>query len=118
MLDKLVKHWLALALLVASFGTFASPWLFGFSGEIGPAVSASVIGALLALLGLAAAAELKQWAAGGAMAVGAWSLVSPILLGFHDQPAFWSHVAAGVVAMLIGVATAELSGGRPPHSMA
>ena len=52
------------------------------------------------------------------MAAGAWSLVVPILFGFHDDgPAFWTHVTAGVLSMLIGIGGLEIASRGGPQAM-
>ena len=118
MFDKSNTNWLAAVLLAAGLGFLASPWLLGFSGATAPTISVSVVAVLLAFLGLAAAGDRIDLTAAGAMAVGAWSLVAPIILGVQHQAAFWTHIAAGLMAFLAAIAGSEMFDRRPPRSSA
>ena len=118
MFDTISKNGLAAVLLAAGLGFLASPWLLGFSGATTPTISVSVVAVLLALLGLAAAGDRIDLTAVGGMAVGAWALVAPIILGVQNQAAFWTHVAAGLMAFLAAIAGSEMFDRRPPHSTA
>ena len=118
MFDRSNTNWLAAVLLAAGLGCLASPWLLGFSGAAAPTISVSVVGVLLALLGLAAAGDRIDLTAVGAMAVGAWSLVAPIILGVQHQAAFWTHIAAGLMAFLAAIAGSEMFDRHPPRSSA
>jgi hypothetical protein len=105
----LKKSGFAGALLMTAFGLAGAPWLFGFQADTAATASASVIAVLLALLFVAAAVDDFDWASAGALATGAWSMVAPVVFGFHHhQAALWTHVAAGLLAMLIGIGAAEL----------
>lgn len=116
--DKSSLNWLAAVLLAAGLGFLASPWLLGFSGETASTISVSVVAVLLAFLGLTAAGDRIDLTATGAMAVGAWSLVAPIILGVQHQAAFWAHIAAGLMAFLAAIAGSEMFDRLPPRSSA
>ena len=116
MFDKADRNWMAGLMLAAGLAFLASPWLLGFSGATAPTTSVSVVAVLLAVLGLMAAGDRTQWAAAGAMAVGAWSLVAPIVLALQDVAAFWTHMTAGIVAFLAAIAASEAADRRPPHN--
>ena len=118
MFDKSNMNMLAAVLLAAGLGLLASPWLLGFSGGAAATISVSVVAVLLALLGLTAAADRIDFTAVGAMAVGAWSLVAPIILGIQEQAAFWTHIAAGLMAFLAAIAGSEMFNRQPPRSNA
>lgn len=114
MLNKLNKNWLAAGLFATSFGIFAAGWLVRVPDHIGAMLSTGAIAACIAVLGFVAIGGRLHSVAGGAMAVGAWSLVAPVVLGFTSDPAFWIHMLAGLLAMSIGIISSELSGRRPP----
>jgi len=90
---------------VFGFALLAAPWLFGFSGETGATWTAVVLGALIALVALAAAIELREWEGWANVAFGVAAVVAPWLLGFSGVAnAMWSHVGVGLaVAILAAV---------------
>ena len=118
MFDKSNTNWLAAVLLAAGLGFLASPWLLGFSDATVPTISVSVVAVLLAGLGLTSAVDRVDLTAIGAMAVGAWSLVAPIILSVQHQAAFWTHLAAGLTAFLAAIAGSEMFDRLPPRSSA
>jgi hypothetical protein len=116
MFNKSDGNWLAPVLIVAGLVFLASPWLLGFGEATAPTTSVSAVAVLMTILGLAAAAGRAEWASAGAMAVGAWSLVAPIILGMQDGAALWAHVVAGLCAFLAAIAASEVSSRRLPTS--
>jgi hypothetical protein len=115
MLSKREKGGFAGALLLVGLGLFAAPWPGGFGTTA--AASAGVLGLAFLMLFLAAAVELIDWAARGAIGVGAWSMVAPIVLGFHaDEAALWTHLVAGALGVVAGVGGHDLlNRNRPEH---
>ncbi len=111
------KKWLAAGLFATSFGIFAASSFLGNPDQNGAMLSTGAIAAFLAVLGLAAIGGRLHSVAGGAMAIGAWSLVAPVVLGFTSDPALWIHMFAGLLAMSIGILSSELSGRRPPPAL-
>jgi uncharacterized membrane protein HdeD (DUF308 family) len=111
MTHALNEKWLAGLLFAAGIGLFLAPWLAGFSNDPEPFVSTIVLSLLLFVLGTAAAADLPRVASGGAMTAAAWSLLVPVLLDLDGHAAFWIHILAGVVVMLIGIAGSVVRGG-------
>jgi hypothetical protein len=107
----------AFAISLLAFGIIfaASPYVIGFSEEPRAAASALAIGGLMALIAGAAGLLLKHSADEAALTLGAWSLVAPFVIGFADRPeALWGHLAAGVAAMLLGIAAADWRARHPP----
>lgn len=107
---------MALGLLRLASMTLASPWLLGFSWNERAAISACAIalllmaGAVAGLLGRPAIAET------GALTIGAWSMVAPLLLGFAEEgAAFMAHIAAGASAMLLAAMSADWRSEGPPE---
>ncbi len=94
----------------------ASPWLLGFNANEWAAISACGIGALMMIAGIAGLLESGRFAPAGALTLGAWSMVAPILLGFAQAgSAFIAHVAAGAAAMLLAALTADWRSQDPPE---
>lgn len=110
------KDLLALGLLGLALLTLASPWLLGFSGNELAAVSACAIAALLMAGAVAGLAERSTLAETGALTIGAWSMVAPLLLGFaQDGAAFMAHVASGAAAMLLAATSVDWRSEGPPE---
>ncbi len=94
----------------------ASPWLLGFSGNEWAAISACGIAALMMIAGIAGLMESGSFASAGALTLGAWSMVAPILLGFAQAgSAFLAHMAVGAAAMLLAAITADWRSQDPPE---
>jgi hypothetical protein len=107
------KNVAALTLMSAGFALAVSPWLLDFFASEAPTFSAKVIGAGLALVGLAAYVELRDWALRGVFVAALCSFLAPVLLGFHGMAgAAWMHGVAGAIAIL--TALALLRGARSP----
>ena len=116
--NKLNKNWLAAGLFATALSILVASWLTGLADQSGPMLSTGVVATLVALLGILSIAGRPDWVAAGAMAVGAWSLVVPVVLGFTSDPAFWTHFFAGLLVMAIGIGSSDLSDRQPPHSLA
>lgn len=114
--NKLNKNWLAAGLFAAGLSILMASWLAGLADQSGPMLSTGTVAALVAFLGFLAFAGRLDWVAAGEMAVGAWSLVAPVVLGFTSDPAFWIHFFAGLLVMAVGIVGSDLSDRRPPHS--
>ena len=110
------KDVLALELFGLSLLMLGSPWLLGFSGNDAAAISACVIAALMMVCSLGALLDRGAFASAGALALGAWSMVAPILFGFvADAAAFAAHLVAGAAAMLIAAWSVDWRSEGPPE---
>jgi len=91
-------------LVLAAF-LFASPWLLGYPGQTAATWTACVLGALIALVALAAVIDMREWEAWASLALGLGATVAPWIAGFSGVAfALWSHVGVGLaVAILAGV---------------
>lgn len=95
---------LAGALLLSGCGLLISPWLLGFAAHAAPTISASIIAAGLLVLFFCATSGFADQAYPAALGLGAWSMVSPTIFNFPELgEAFWAHVTAGALAMLISI---------------
>jgi hypothetical protein len=110
------KDILPLGLFAVSLSMIGSPWLLGFSGNDSAAISACAIASLMMVCALAALLHRGHFASAGALALGGWSMVAPILFGFvEDAVAFAAHVVAGSAAMLIAVWSVDWRSEGPPE---
>ncbi len=84
-------------LIVAAL-LFASPWLLGYTGIVPASWNAWICGAVLAALAVAALAWFAEWEEWISIALGAWLVVAPWVLGFNVVvAAMRSHVILGLV---------------------
>ncbi|MEV6397466.1 SPW repeat protein [Streptomyces sp. NPDC051907] len=92
----------------------ASPWIVGFNGLTTLAVCNLITGVAYALCmgGFGSAYERTHAMAWAAIAIGAWTIVSPwIVAGNVDTTrAVVSNVICGAVALMCGLAMAGMSG--------
>ncbi len=84
-------------LVLAAF-LFISPWLFAFTSNATASWNAWICGAIIAALALAAIAWFAEWEEWINVALGAWLVIAPWVLGFSAVPAaMWTHVILGLV---------------------
>ncbi|MFV2116983.1 SPW repeat protein [Streptomyces sp. Act-28] len=93
----------------------ASPWIAGFSGLTALAVSNLILGIAYALCmgGLGSAYERTHAMAWCALAIGAFTIISPWLVAGNVDTtrSVWNNVVVGTLALLLGAAMA-VAGGR------
>lgn len=109
MLNRLNRKLLAASLAGAGAAVLLLPVLLGLNLPSIGGMSSNIIGAVMIVTAVAFAyGTLAFWSA-LALGFGAWALIAPVALGFYDGgAAFWTHMAAGFVWMLAGVAGHEL----------
>jgi hypothetical protein len=64
------------------------------------------VGVIIAVAALAALARFQEWEEWVNVALGAWLVVSPYLLGFASvAAAFWNQVAVGLLVAILAART-------------
>jgi hypothetical protein len=102
---------LMIGMAIAGLGLLTAPILIGPSYAPAELIS-GVIGAVMILVAVGLGYGSVEWWSRFALGIGTWSMVAPLALGFYYQaPPFWAHLAAGFVALVIGVAGHELVAG-------
>lgn len=97
---------------------FLTPWFipYLFSASIAEgavAWSHHVVGAAITVIGIAALSRNRRWEEWVEIALGAWLIVSPWLLGFTDMTELaWNSVIAGAAVVVLSASV--LSVGRRP----
>jgi hypothetical protein len=94
----------AINIITAVFGAFlfASPWLFGYSGEQTAVWSACATGLLMGMVALVSFIELREWEGWANSVLGVWAVVAPWILGFAAvASAMWSHVGIGLAVVAV-----------------
>lgn len=98
-----VKHWQDPVNLVLGVWLAVSPWALSHQTEMTPTWNAVIVGALIAALALFEFFKLMAWEEWASVALGAWLVVSPWILGFVGL------TAAQWNAVLVGAAVAVLA---------
>ncbi|MFV0126531.1 SPW repeat protein [Streptomyces sp. HMX112] len=106
--------------LLAGLYLAASPWIAGFSGLTTLAVCNLITGIAYALCmgGLGSAYERTHAMAWAAIAIGAWTIVSPwVVAGNVDTTrTVVNNIIVGLVALLLGLAMAAMDRTARPRS--
>lgn len=77
----------------------AAPWTLGYTTEFYAAWNAWATGGLITVAAIAALAYYKVWEDWIEVALAAWLIASPWLLGYaHMQWPVWNQVGVGVIA--------------------
>jgi len=92
-------------ILVCGIFLFVSPWLFGFVHRWGR-VDAELVGAAIIALSIAAVAAFAIWEEWVTLALGAWLIAAPWVLGFAHSRAM--HVSIGVGVVVVYLAYLEI----------
>ena len=94
----LKENWQDSVNIVLGLWLVISPWILQFAGLQTALGNAIVVGALIALTGLAALVNFRQWEEWLSIVIGLWLIASPWVLGFAmAAAATWNFVILGVV---------------------
>jgi len=106
---------------------FLSPWIFGFTSDLGwhtswiagtaiTIVAIFSIGDLFASVTIPSFIETEEWLN---LAIGLWLAACPWILGFHgDTMAMQVHLAVGLLVAAIAVVELWVIHHAPPHERA
>jgi hypothetical protein len=95
---RLTTQWKDAVNLVLGLWLIVSPGVLGFATEPTPIWNAWVVGVVIAVAALAALIAFNQWEEWVEVALGAWLIISPYLLGFSAQTnATWNQVIVGII---------------------
>ncbi|MCK1709117.1 MULTISPECIES: SPW repeat protein [unclassified Bradyrhizobium] len=113
--------------LVLGVFLFLSPWIFGFTSDLGwhtswiagtaiSVIAIFSIGDLFASATIPSFIETEEWLN---LAIGLWLAACPWILRFHGDPlAMRVHLAVGLVIVAIAVVELWLMHHNPPHERA
>jgi hypothetical protein len=94
----LSRQWRDGVNVVVGLWLIASPWALGYATLTTPAWNAYVVGVIIAVAALAALFAFHAWEEWVSVALGAWLLVSPWLLGFAaTSTALWNQLVVGLI---------------------
>ncbi|NOV16101.1 hypothetical protein E5S70_08380 [Ensifer adhaerens] len=109
------QDWCNLALAVC---LFLSPWVIGYSMETVPAWNAWIVGLALAVLAYATLSVFAEWEEWANLALGAWLVVSPWVLGYAvNMIVMWTHAVLGLLVAAVS-AWAVWAHRHDPHAHA
>ena len=106
---------------------FLSPWIFGFTSDLGwhtswmagtaiSVIAIFSIGDLFASVTIPSFIETEEWLN---LAIGLWLAACPWILRFHGDPvAMQVHLAVGLVIAAIAVVELWVMHHTPPHERA
>ena len=106
---------------------FLSPWIFGFTSDLGwhtswiagtaiGIIAILSIGDLFTSVTIPSFIETEEWLN---LAIGLWLAACPWILGFHgDTVAMQVHLAVGLVIVAIAVVELWVTHHAPPHERA
>jgi hypothetical protein len=89
-------------ILASGMFLFVSPWLFGFVHRSGR-VDAELVGAVIVGVSIAAIAAFAMWEELVNLALGAWLIVAPWVLGFAHSAAMHVSISVGIVVVYLAV---------------
>ncbi|TAN01035.1 MAG: hypothetical protein EPN45_13340 [Rhizobiaceae bacterium] len=91
--------------LILGVWLFISPWVLANAPGGNWAWDAWIVGAVVALLSIAALVQLAQWEDWVSLILGAWLFISPWVLGFYASmhSMAWNAYIIGALIFLIGI---------------
>ncbi|MSU88008.1 hypothetical protein GE300_00060 [Rhodobacteraceae bacterium 2CG4] len=109
-LKKTNEGWQDVVCLLAGIWLMLSPWILGFAGMQLALWNALLFGAVIAVMAILAIVQFHDWEEWADMAVGAWLVISPWVLGFAaltagaEGGAFaatWNFVVIGLLTLAL-----------------
>jgi hypothetical protein len=101
--DKLAAQWKDGGNLVLGLWLAVSPWVLSYAHEAIPAWNAHIVGIVIAVAALAALVAFQKWEEWANAALGAWLIVSPLIMGFSALAVpLWNQLIVG--ALVLGLA--------------
>ncbi len=114
--DKLSTEWQDTANLVLGAWLVASPWIFAFASQDVPTTNAILVGAIIALAAAGALYAFHAWEEWINVALAAWLIVSPWILGFSTlQIAMLNQVVVGALVGVLAFWSANIEHGSGGH---
>lgn len=93
-----------LVTLVLAVCLFISPWVMGFRPETMASWNVWLVAIVLGALATAALSVFAEWEEWANLALGAWLIVSPWILGFAaNAGAMWTAMVVGVLVAAVSL---------------
>jgi hypothetical protein len=111
---KFSAYWQDVVNCLLGVALFFSPWAFGFATDQPAAWNAYVVGAVIAVMALSAMVAFHDWEEWVSVALGAWLVVSPWILGFTAlTSATLIHVVVGIATLVLAIWSSAEHGSGP-----
>jgi SPW repeat len=101
--QNITSDWQDSINVLLGLGLLLSPWTLGYATEGGAALNAHIVGAVIALMALAALFAFRVWEEWISAVLGAWLIVAPWVLNFSG------HATAMRTSVLVGIVTFALA---------
>lgn len=99
-----VKHWQDPLALILGLWMVASPWVLAYQAEANAMWNAVILGVLIALVALVALVRVMAWQEWANVALGAWLVISPWVIGFTGiAAALWNAVIVGAIVVVLAL---------------
>lgn len=100
--QNLTTDWQDSVNFLLGLGLFLSPWALGYGTEGSAALSAHIVGVIIAVMALAALFAFRIWEEWISAVLGAWLIVAPWVLNFSgNSVATRTHVLIGIAALVL-----------------
>jgi hypothetical protein len=110
----LSRQWQDAVNVVLGLWLIVSPWVLGYAMLTTPAWNAYVVGVVIAVAAVAALLAFHTWEEWVSVALGAWLVVSPWILGFvATTTALWNQIVVGVIVGGLALWSAVATRDRP-----
>jgi hypothetical protein len=112
--STLSRQWQDTVNVVLGLWLIVSPWVLGYAVQTTPAWNAYVLGVVIAVAAVAALVSFHAWEEWVNVALGAWLVVSPWILGFAaSTTALWNQIVVGIIVGGLALWSAMATHDRP-----
>lgn len=116
-MDRISASWQDAVNFLLGIALLISPFVLGFRADQTPAWNAYIVGAIIAIMALAAMFAFQPWEEWISAILGAWLIISPWVLGFNagHSTAMTTHVVIGIATLVLALwAVREHDSGHLP----
>ena len=108
---NLTTDWQDSVNFLLGLGLFLSPWALGYETEGSAALSAHIVGVIIAVMALAALFAFRIWEEWISAILGAWLIIAPWVLNFSgNSVATRAHVLIGIAVFVLAMWSATEHG--------
>ncbi|MBY0561402.1 SPW repeat protein [Hyphomicrobium sp.] len=106
--QNITNDWQDSVNVLLGIALFISPWALNYAADTNAALNAHIVGAVIALLALAALFAFRVWEEWISAVLGAWLIIAPWVLGFSgNATATRTSVVIGIAAIVLSLWSAN-----------